>query len=103
MGRIVDKMFGSKQSCRQGFPTVVLLADNLIDTTGCGLREAWLIGIFMVLAVSSVRSWHERSLEGHERLTDRVACAIARRLEPDGPAIAFPQIVSGRDSDDSKE
>lgn len=41
----------------------------------------------------SVRCWHEPSANIHDRLTDRVARAIARRFESDGLVIAFPQVV----------
>jgi small conductance mechanosensitive channel len=47
----------------------------------------------------SVRCWHEPSLNIDDRLTDRVARAIAQRFQTDGLVIAFPQVVVWRAGD----
>jgi small conductance mechanosensitive channel len=44
----------------------------------------------------SVRCWHEPSVNIDDRLTDRVARAVAQRFESEGLVIAFPQVVVWR-------
>jgi small conductance mechanosensitive channel len=61
--------------------------------------EALVVGFGESSINFEVRFWHEPAANVDDRLTDRVARAIARRFEAEGLVIAYPQMVVWKRAD----